>query len=101
MELTIKGENISEPISKCIYTENATGRADVLDINIDDSSRNIEALRLKKGDIISASNEAQKSGKMYISHVFYTGSTVVIRALSTDEKHSIKRQSVLKRLQKK
>lgn len=86
MELTIKGENISEPISKCIYTENATGRADALDITVDDSSRNIESLRLKKGDVISVSDETQKSGKMYVSHVFYTGNTVMIRALSTDAK---------------
>lgn len=86
MELIINGEEIAEPIGRCIFDEYATNRADVLEVTIDDSRKNIEAMNLKKGDIISASEDQIKTGKMFISKIGYTGNSISIRAVSTDAK---------------
>lgn len=84
MELIINGETIAEPIEKCIYDDYVTNRADALEVRLDDSSKYIEAMRIKKGDIITAEAESIKTGKMFISNVGYAGNSVIIRALSTD-----------------
>lgn len=84
MELIINGEEIAEPIGMCIFDEYATSRADALEVKIEDSGKNIEAMRLKKGDVISASTDELETGKMFISKIGYAGSSVMIRAVSTD-----------------
>lgn len=84
MELIINGEGIAEPIGICIFDEYATSRADALEVKIEDSGKNIEAMRLKKGDVISASTDELETGKMFISKIGYAGSSVMIRAVSTD-----------------
>lgn len=84
MELIINGEEIAEPIGMCIFDEYATSRADAMEVKIDDSGKNIEAMGLKKGDVISASTDELETGKMFISKIGYAGSSVMIRAVSTD-----------------
>lgn len=53
-------------VSKCVHDMQAEGKADTLDITIQDTTNKWDSWGVKQGDVIEVTEEPIQSGKMYI-----------------------------------
>mgnify|MGYP007090618094 CR=1 FL=1 len=84
MEVMIKGETLENDIvQKCIYNDYSGGRADSLELVINDSDYVWRNSGLKKGVAISSTSDLVSTGEMFISSIGYENKKCILKALST------------------